>query len=366
MRSRSSWCSRVLTGLAVAVVVAAGPAGNVAGAVAAPRAAAAVVPAQDREVRFVADGTTAYGTVHIPAHRAGHRLAAALLIPGSGPTDRNGDEPPGLTPHTLALLAGALGEDGVMTLRFDKYGTGRTGLGGRHRAPDMAAYTRQAVAAYDTLRAQPEADPRALLVVGHSEGGLQALLVDRAVRAKPAGLALLAPQDVRLLDMVGFQLADGLDRAVRAGRLSAEQAELNKKGVARAVADFRGGRPVDTSGLLPSVAALLNGMFGPVNADFVRSDDALYPPAVARDVAPGTRTLVTCGTADVNVPCRTVPALLSGLAAARTTGPGPRVLPGVDHLLHPAGTPADAPVIAPAARRALHDFVRPWRQGAVG
>nr|WP_237550601.1 alpha/beta fold hydrolase [Streptomyces sp. SID8354] len=355
-----------MTGLAVAVVVAAGPAGNVAGAVAAPRAAAAVVPAQDREVRFVADGTTAYGTVHIPAHRAGHRLAAALLIPGSGPTDRNGDEPPGLTPHTLALLAGALGEDGVMTLRFDKYGTGRTGLGGRHRAPDMAAYTRQAVAAYDTLRAQPEADPRALLVVGHSEGGLQALLVDRAVRAKPAGLALLAPQDVRLLDMVGFQLADGLDRAVRAGRLSAEQAELNKKGVARAVADFRGGRPVDTSGLLPSVAALLNGMFGPVNADFVRSDDALYPPAVARDVAPGTRTLVTCGTADVNVPCRTVPALLSGLAAARTTGPGPRVLPGVDHLLHPAGTPADAPVIAPAARRALHDFVRPWRQGAVG
>ncbi|MCK7623898.1 alpha/beta fold hydrolase [Streptomyces sp. RS10V-4] len=332
---------------------------------AAPRGPA-VVPAVDREVAFTVDGTTAYGTVHVPAHRAGRKLAAALLIPGSGPTDRDGDQPPGLVPHTLALLADDLGADGVMSLRFDKYGTGRTGMGGRDRAPDMAAYTRQAVAAYTALRAQPEADPRALLVVGHSEGGLQALLVDRAVAAKPAGLALLAPQDMRLLDMVRFQLADALDRAVAAGRLGAAEAESNKRGVARAVADFRAGRPVDTAGLLPSVAAVLDAMAGPVNADFVRSDDALDPAAVARGVAPGTRTLVTCGTADANVPCRTAPPLLAALAAARTTGPGLRVLPGVDHLLHPAGTPVNDPVIAPAARRALHAFVRPWRAGAAG
>ncbi|MEU9125153.1 alpha/beta hydrolase [Streptomyces sp. NPDC048506] len=323
---------------------------------------AALVPAVDREVRFAADGITAYGTVHIPAHRAGRRMAAALLLPGSGPTDRNGDEPPGFTPHTLALVSDVLDGDGVMSLRFDKYGTGRTGLGGRRSAPDMAAYTRQAAAAYSTLRAQPEADPQALLVVGHSEGGLQALLVDRAVTAKPAGLALIAPQDMRLLDMVDRQLADQLDLAVAAGQLTAQQARRNKDGVARAIADFRAKRPVDTSGLLPSLATLLKGMFGPVNARFVRSDDAIYPPSVARGIAHGTRTLVTCGTADTNVPCRTTPPLLSALAAARTTGPGLRVLPGLDHLLHPAGTPADDRVIAPAAQRALHEFVRPWRQ----
>ncbi|QHC26688.1 alpha/beta hydrolase [Streptomyces sp. GS7] len=346
--------------LAAVAVATAGPVSGVAEASAASRAA--LLPAVDREVRFTADGTTAYGTVHIPAHRAGRRLAAALLIPGSGPTDRNGDQPPVSTPHTLALMAGVLGEDGVMSLRFDKYGTGRTGLGGRHSAPDMAAYTRQAVAAYNALRAQPEADPHALLGVGHSEGGLQALLVDRAVRAKPAGLALIAPQDLRILDMFDDQLAAGLDRMVVAGQLTARQAQLNKKGVARAIADFRAGRPVDTSGLLPSVSALLNGIFGPVNADFVRSDDAVYPPAVARSVAPGTRTVVTCGTADAKVPCRTTPALLTALAGARTTGPGLRVLPGVDHQLHPAGTPESEPVIAASARRALHDFARPWRQ----
>ena len=357
----TAWRSRLLAALlATAAVTTATP---VAEATAAPRPAP-LLPAADREIRFTADGGTAYGTVHIPAHHAGHRLAAALLLPGSGPTDRNGDEPPAFTPHTLALFASTLGEDGVMSLRFDKYGTGRTGWG-RYGNPDhidMAAFTRQAVAAYAALRAQPETDPGALLVVGHSEGGLQALLVDRAVRRKPAGLALIAPQDTRLLDAVDYQLAGQLDQAIAAGQLSAAQATLNKRGVHRAIADFRAHRQVNTSGLLPSISSLLSALFGPRNAVFVRSDDASYPPDIARGIAHGTRALVTCGTADTNVPCRTTPPLLAALAGTGTTGPGLRVLPGVDHLLHPAGTPANDRSLAPAAQRALHDFDRPWRR----
>ena len=52
---------------------------------------AVVVPAADQPVSFVADGTTAYGTLHIPRHLAGQRLPAALLLPGSGRTNRNGE-----------------------------------------------------------------------------------------------------------------------------------------------------------------------------------------------------------------------------------------------------------------------------------
>ncbi|MDQ0813223.1 hypothetical protein QFZ63_004937 [Streptomyces sp. B3I7] len=73
---------------------------------AAPAAAApGLVPAADREVVFTADGTTAYGTLHVPRHRAGQRLRAALLLPGNGPTDRDGDQPP-------AILAGHPGPVG--------------------------------------------------------------------------------------------------------------------------------------------------------------------------------------------------------------------------------------------------------------
>ncbi|MFH8385836.1 alpha/beta hydrolase [Kitasatospora sp. NPDC018058] len=335
------------------------------GAPAANAAAPAVfVPAADRAVQFTVDGTTAYGTLHVPAHRAGHHLAAALLLPGSGPTDRNGDEPPQLTPGTLALIADTLGADGVMTLRFDKYFTGRTGPGAYQGDPgrlDLAAFTRQAAAAYATLREQPEADRYAMLVVGHSEGGLQALLVARTVRPAPAGLALLAPQDERLLDLLSAQLGGQLDQAVAAGQITEEVARANKATLAAAVADFRAGRPTDTSALLPPLAALLNALFGPNNARFVRSDDAVYPPDAARAIHPGTRVTVTCGTADTNVPCATTPPLLAALAHTHATGPGLRTLDGLDHFLHPAGTPVNDRMLAPAAVTALHDFVRPWK-----
>ncbi|MBD0689011.1 alpha/beta hydrolase family protein [Streptomyces sp. CBMA123] len=327
-------------------------------------APAALVPTADRAVQFTVDGTTAYGTLHVPAHRAGHHLAAALLLPGSGPTDRNGDEPPQLTPGTLALIADTLGADGVMTLRFDKYFTGRTGAGAYQGDPgrlDLAAFTRQAAAAYTTLHNQPEADPHALLVVGHSEGGLQALLLARTVRPAPAGLALLAPQDERLLDLLAAQLDTQLDQAVTAGQLTEPVAQANKSGMAAAIANFRAGRPTDTSALLPPLASLLNALFGPNNARFVRSDDDVYPPDAARAIRPGTRVTVTCGTADTNVPCATTTPLLAALARAHTTGPGLRTLAGLDHFLHPAGTPVNDRMLAPAAATALHEFARPWK-----
>lgn len=309
-----------------------------------------LVPAADREVQFVTDGTVTYGTVHVPAHRVGARLPAALLIPGSGPTDRDGNEP-GLAPATLRLIAESLGEDGVMTLRFDKYATGKTGLGRYADDPsqlDMPAFTRQAEMAYSALRAQPEADPRALLIVGHSEGGLQAMLVAR--QEHPAAIALLEPQDLRLLDLLRLQLSEQMDAALAAGRLTAAQAAADRSGLDRVIAQFRAGEPLDYTGMTADIVTFLQqAIFSPVNTRFVRSDDAIYPPDVARAVH--ARAMVTCGTADTRVPCGTTPALLAALRE-----PEPRVLPGIDHFLHTAGTPVGDQVLAPAVREALREF----------
>ena len=116
-----------------------------------------MVAAAEQSVRFTVNGTTTYGTLDVPAHRGGQRLAAALLLAGSGPTDRNGDQPPELEPHTLQLIAGVLGRMGIMTLRFDKYFSSRTGASAfaGHPSPiDLAAFIKQADAAYGFLRAQ--------------------------------------------------------------------------------------------------------------------------------------------------------------------------------------------------------------------
>ena len=94
------------------------------------RSSARAVAAVSRNVSFAVGGTITDATLDVPAHRSGQRLAAALLLAGSGPTDRNGNDiGAGLTPYTLQLIAGVLARMGVMSLRFDKYFSGLTGGG---------------------------------------------------------------------------------------------------------------------------------------------------------------------------------------------------------------------------------------------
>ena len=48
--------------------------------------------------------------------------AVAVILPGSGPTDRDGNSPMGVAASTYRLLAEGLAEQGVATLRIDKRG----------------------------------------------------------------------------------------------------------------------------------------------------------------------------------------------------------------------------------------------------
>ncbi|MFM9449363.1 serine aminopeptidase domain-containing protein [Streptomyces acidiscabies] len=318
----------------------------------------ALVPATDREIVFTADGTTTYGTLHIPGHRAGQRLRAALLLPGSGPTDRDGNQPPAAAPNTLAQVADALGRDGITTLRFDKYGTGRTGLGAYRDHPenlDYPAFVRQARAAYEVLRDQPETDPHALLIVGHSEGALTGLLLGGTVRPRPAGLALLQPQAIRLLDLVALQLKAQVAEATRQGQFTPERQRVIDAAIDTAVTALRAHRPVDTTDLPPAIARLFEAFQGP-SARFVRSDDAIHPPDTAAALRPGTRVLLTCGTNDAQVPCTTTDALTTALRHARAARPGRVTLPGVDHLLHDTTHPD---TLAPPVLDALRRLTRP-------
>ncbi|WP_031037442.1 hypothetical protein [Streptomyces sp. NRRL F-5650] len=312
-----------------------------------------LLSAADREVAFTADGTTAYGTLHVPEHRAGQRLRAALLLPGSGPTDRDGNQPPASLPHTLAQLADALGKDGVVTLRFDKYATGRTGLGAYQDRPEEVhypAFVRQVQAAYASLCNQPETDPHTLLVVGRGEGAMTGLLLGGTVHPRPAGLALLQPQAIHMLDLVALQLRAQIAEATRQGQFTPEQQRTINAAVDAAVTALRDRRPVRTADLPSPIARLFEAFQGP-NARFVQSDDAVYPPATAAALRPGTRVLLTRGTQDVLLPCDTTNALTAALRHAHAGGPGRVVLPGIDHLMHDTDHPN---TLAPPVLHSLH------------
>jgi hypothetical protein len=346
-----------------AVLAACSPASHTGTGAASGSGSSLQVAAASRGVSFVVGGTTTYGTLEVPAHRAGRRLAAALLLAGSGSTDRNGDDAAaGRSSHTLQLIAGDLAQLGIMSLRFDKYFAGQTGAGTFGSDPGsitLSDFIRQADAAYDLLRGEPETDTGRMLVVGHSEGGMYALLVAGSVSPHPAGLALIEPQDARLLTLVQLQTDEQIDATVSQGMLTAAGARSDTEGVQRAIAEFRAGRPVTISGLSPDVVQLLAPeLLTPANARYVRSDDAVYPPSVAARLARGTRVLVTDGTRDTNVPLSTIEPLVSALAG--TSGPGLQVLNGVNHLLHLPGVPDNDQLLAPSAVTALRAWAQPY------
>jgi uncharacterized protein len=320
--------------------------------------------ASSRDISFVVDGSKTYGTLEIPAHHNGQRLAAALLIPGSGPNDRNGNDPGlNVSPDTLKLMANALAKQGIITLRYDKYFSGKTGTGAFTKDPasiTLNTFIRQADAAYNFMGRQPEADSSKLLVVGHSEGGMYALEVANSVTPRPAGLALVEPQDEHLLDLLQLQENEGLNAAAAKGQISQATAVDNATAVKQAIAAFRAGQPISTDGVLPGIAQTLESMLTGTNAPGVRSDDAVYPPDLAAKLQKGTRVLVTDSTGDTNIPLSTIGPLVQALQQAGTTGPGLQKLTGLDHFLHPAGTSTNTAMLDQSFLTALHDWAQPY------
>jgi hypothetical protein len=172
---------------------------------------------------------------------------------------------------------------------------------------------------------------------------------------------LIEPQDQRLLSLVQLQTDERLDSAVAQLRMTAATARQNAAAVRKAITEFRAGHRPGTSGMLPDVANLIAPiLLSPANAAYVRSDDAVYPPARAADLAPGTRVLVTDGTADTNVPPNTIGPLATALSHSGATGPGLRLLPDVDHFLHLPGMQTGDAVLAPPLIAALQAWVKPY------
>src|SRR5699024_4836402 len=90
----------------VPLLVVAGGLSLTGTASALPDTGSVIAPAgSDTEVTFEADGTTFHGSLRTPD---GETEGAALLIPGSGPTDRNGNQAPIAMADTLLRVADSL------------------------------------------------------------------------------------------------------------------------------------------------------------------------------------------------------------------------------------------------------------------
>ncbi|OXJ31175.1 alpha/beta hydrolase [Burkholderia sp. HI2714] len=117
-------------------------------------------------------------------------VPVVLIVPGSGATDRNGNAPNWLQASTYQLLAEGLLGQGIASVRIDKRGM----YGSAQAVPDANDVTIDEYATdihswVAAIRARTGAS--SVWVLGHSEGGLVALLAARQ-SADIAGLILVS------------------------------------------------------------------------------------------------------------------------------------------------------------------------------
>ena len=142
-----------------------------------------------------------------PGSGVAGRVPAVILLSGSGVGDRDGLVQ-GVP--TLAQLAGAIADAGVLAVRYDKRGFGQSG--GRAESATIQDYAEDVRAVVRWLLQRKDIDPKRIAVVGHSEGAWVALLA--AAREKrisavasiagPAttGAELVLEQQQRALDQM--------------------------------------------------------------------------------------------------------------------------------------------------------------------
>ncbi|RNL87393.1 alpha/beta hydrolase [Halostreptopolyspora alba] len=317
------------------------------------------ISGEEHSVEFEVGNETRYGTLTLPED-ADEPVPGALIISGSGPTDRDGNSPLRPDANTNRNFAEVLSEAGIASLRYDKLGSGETGMAGRDE-DDRVRYEdfeNGVVAAYGKLAGEPGVDPDRLLVLGHSEGALFALRTPRVVQdSPPIGLLLAAPPGERYLDTIDRQVTEQVRKAESAGEFDAERATQVLSDTRYGISRIRADEP-----LPEDLSPELEGLFEPRVAPFLRRIDDMDPQRLADDLPEDTETLVLWGTADSQIPGRDIERLMGGL------DDGTRVdIEDADHVFREyEGTPGAAVLdserpfsdeVAPAVREFLDTVV---------
>lgn len=235
-----------------------------------------------------------------------------LIVPGSGPTDRDGNSPLGITAAPYRLLAEALAGRGYPSVRIDKRGMfGSAGAVADPNDVTIARYGDDLLAWTAAIRERLPAEDgtRCIIPIGHSEGGLVALAAMGRI-PDACGLILIAS--------IGRPLDEVMREQLRANPANApflQEAE-------EAFATLGRGERVDGSTISPALQPLFGEEVQGFLIDAMSHDPTELAARVERPM------LVVQGTRDLQVSVADARILLDAAPNATLA-----LLPDVNHVL---------------------------------
>ncbi len=262
------------------------------------------------------------GTMLAPEKAKG---PAGLIIPGSGPTDRDGNNPLGIKGAPYRLLAEGLAAKGIATVRIDKRGM----FASRRAIADPNAVTIADYAAdvHNWIKVvRAETGDICVWVAGHSEGGLVALASSRS------------PDDI-----CGLILLASPGRPV--GDVLREQAKANLAGTPflnqalSGIGTLEQGRHVDARGMHPALLQL----FRPDIQGFLISMLATDPAALAANFH--KPVLIMQGERDIQVSVSDAEHLKQAAPQAKLV-----LLPDANHILKTVSSTSQAAAMVAYAK----------------
>ncbi len=281
------------------------------------------------------------GTLLTPENRPD--APVMVLIPGSGPTDRDGNNPMGVAGGPYRKLAEALAEEGIATLRVDKRGQFASGGASFGEAgPTIAAYAEDMKAWIAQARVTTGAE--CVWLAGHSEGGLVAQVTAQDAEGV-CGLILISAGGRRLSDVIREQITSNPANPPDV----LEQSE-------RALGSLERGQRIDVSGFHPA----LQPLFTPQLQGFLISIFS-YDPADLLKTYRGP-VLIVQGTTDIQIRMSDARRLAAARPDAKLV-----VIEGMNHVLRiapedrmaNAATYADTSLpLAPGVAEAIAEFIR--------
>ncbi|MBU8873206.1 lysophospholipase [Reyranella sp. MMS21-HV4-11] len=285
---------------------------------------------KERTVRFAGTGgVTLVGTLLMPLFSEIQYVPGIVLVAGSGPTDRDGNNP--LAPERIDLLkniALLLARNGIASLRYDKRGIGQSTPRPRGSLEEQEAFfawgnfVGDVEAAHTELLRHDEIKPYATALLGHSEGGLLALAASKALVSKKLhALVLAATPGRKLEDILRAQIARDAPPSLRLPTDRAIAAILETGRV--------------PNNLPPELQLLFPLYAGP----FLKSLLSFDPSSMLAESR--TPCLLVQGAADRQVvPMEDVQPLIDALRARNVSGEAV-VIPQVSHNLKTVRGPTD-------------------------